>query len=104
MQCPSLIIVSCSDSRCSVPLLFDRPYLGSTFEIKTAGNCIDTSCFESIKYAIEHIEPPPKLIIVMGHTACGAITACYNTLQHMDQAGLRTEYPYIMTRLLEPTL
>ncbi|CAL6107254.1 Carbonic_anhydrase [Hexamita inflata] len=102
-QTPSFIIVSCSDSRCSVPLLFNRPHLGAIFEIKSAGNCLDATGIESIKYAIEHIEPPPKLIVVMGHTKCGAVTACYNSICQEKHHKLRMEFPSILTTIMEPT-
>ena len=74
-QQPSVIVLSCSDSRCSVPVLFNQLHLGQIFEIKTAGNVMDASCLESIKYALQNIEPPPKLIVVLAHTGCGALTA-----------------------------
>lgn len=73
------------------------------FEIKTAGNFLDSSNFESLRYAIEHINPTPKLIIVMGHTKCGAITACYDYLTNSNHQHLKTNFPGIINSLAKPT-
>ena len=79
-QCPSLVVVSCSDSCCSVPVLFSQLHLGQIFEVKTAGNVVDSSCVESVKYALQNIEPAPKLVVILGHTKCGAVEACCKCL------------------------
>lgn len=74
-QNPYAVILCCSDSRVSPDIIFDRS-LGDLFIIQNAGNVCDTSVFGSIQYAIQFLKTP--LIIVLGHTGCGAVTAAHN--------------------------
>lgn len=71
-QHPKCIVVSCSDSRVAPEIVFDQG-LGDIFSIRTAGNVMSDYEEGSIEYAVEHLHVP--LIIVMGHTRCGAIQA-----------------------------
>jgi carbonic anhydrase len=71
-QNPFVIVVSCSDSRLPPELIFDQG-LGDIFSIRTAGNVIGDLELGSIEYAVEHLHC--KLIIVLGHENCGAISA-----------------------------
>jgi carbonic anhydrase len=71
-QYPIAAVISCSDSRVPPELIFDQG-LGDLFVIRTAGNVIGDYELGSIEYAVEHLNV--KLIIVMGHKKCGAVTA-----------------------------
>lgn len=71
-QHPVAAIIACSDSRESVEYIFDQP-LGALFVIRTAGNAAGTQSLGSCQYAVEHLAVP--LVIVMGHTHCGAVQA-----------------------------
>jgi len=71
-QHPFAIILTCSDSRVSPELIFDQG-LGQVFVIRVAGNVVDEVLTGSIEYAAEHLHSP--LLLIMGHTACGAVTA-----------------------------
>jgi carbonic anhydrase len=71
-QHPFATIISCSDSRVPVELLFDRG-IGDLFVVRVAGNVCGATQIGSVEYAVEHLGTP--LIIVMGHTKCGAVTA-----------------------------
>lgn len=71
-QAPFAIIVTCSDSRLGENYIFDQE-LGRLFTIREAGNCPDTQGLASIEYAAEHLGS--KLVVVMGHDACGAVKA-----------------------------
>lgn len=73
-QNPHAVILCCSDSRVSPDIIFDQS-LGNLFIIQNAGNVSDTSVLGSIQYAIQHLKTP--LIIVLGHTCCGAVTAAH---------------------------
>lgn len=73
-QSPHATIVSCSDSRVSPDIIFDCS-LGDLFIIQNAGNVCDASVLGSIQYAVQSLEIP--LIVVMGHTGCGAVSAAY---------------------------
>ncbi len=71
-QHPYAVVVACSDSRTPPEHIFNAG-LGELFVIRNAGNIIHTNELGSIEYAVEHLNV--KLIIVMGHTKCGAIGA-----------------------------
>jgi carbonic anhydrase len=71
-QHPFTIVVGCADSRTPPELLFDQN-LGDLFVVRTAGNLIDDHALGSIEYAVEHLGA--RLIVVLGHTRCGAVTA-----------------------------
>lgn len=71
-QFPFAVIVSCSDSRVPPMLIFDQG-LGDLFEIRVAGNVIDSVSLGSVEYAVEHLGSP--LVVVMGHEKCGAVKA-----------------------------
>jgi carbonic anhydrase len=71
-QHPHTIVVSCSDSRVPPELVFDQA-LGEIFTVRVAGEALDSSVLASVEYAVEHLGA--NLVLVMGHTSCGAIKA-----------------------------
>ena len=71
-QHPFAVILGCADSRVAPELLFDQG-LGDLFVIRVAGNIVDDAVLGSIEYAVEHLGT--KLIVVLGHEKCGAISA-----------------------------
>ncbi|MBD3266596.1 HAMP domain-containing protein, partial [bacterium] len=71
-QHPFATVISCSDSRVPPEHLFDRG-LGDIFTIRVAGNVCDTDEIGSIEYGVDHLGTP--LMVVLGHTGCGAVTA-----------------------------
>lgn len=71
-QHPIAAVVGCSDSRVPVELLFDQG-VGDLFVIRVAGNVCGTHEVASIEYAVDHLDAP--LVVVLGHTLCGAVTA-----------------------------
>lgn len=75
-QKPHAIVLSCSDSRVPPEVVFDQK-LGEIFVIRTAGEALDPMALASIEYALEHLGT--RLIVVMGHTSCGAVTAALKT-------------------------
>jgi len=74
-QQPYAIILSCADSRVVPELAFDTG-LGELFVVRVAGNIANSSSIASIEYAVAHCGS--KLIVVMGHQSCGAVTAAVN--------------------------
>jgi carbonic anhydrase len=71
-QHPFAIVLGCADSRVVPELAFDVG-LGDLFVVSVAGNVANTSSIASIEYAVAHLGV--KLIVVMGHESCGAVTA-----------------------------
>lgn len=72
-QHPWATILTCSDSRVSPELVFGGSTLGELFVIRNAGNVLDTGALGTIEYGTEHLKSP--LVVVMGHSKCGAVTA-----------------------------
>ncbi|PZX16854.1 carbonic anhydrase [Breznakibacter xylanolyticus] len=71
-QHPFAIVVCCSDSRVPPEEVFDQG-IGRLFVIRTAGSVLDQAAMGSIEYAAEHLGV--KLVVVLGHERCGAVTA-----------------------------
>jgi carbonic anhydrase len=71
-QHPYVTIIGCSDSRAPIEAIFDAG-IGEIFVIRVAGNVVDTDEAGSIEYGIGHLHTP--LLVVLGHTLCGAVTA-----------------------------
>jgi carbonic anhydrase len=80
-QTPDAVIVGCADSRVSPEILFDQG-VGDLFVVRVAGNVVSNAGVivkGSIEYAVAELSVP--LILVLGHTQCGAVKAA---IQHLD--------------------
>lgn len=82
-QNPPYVLVSCSDSRVAPESIFDQP-LGSLFVVRIAGNVIDNLVIDSIEFAVSSFSP--SVIVVLGHSGCGAVTAALNHLKNNNSA------------------
>lgn len=71
-QYPFAVVLSCMDSRTSVELIFDQG-LGDLFSVRVAGNIVNNDILASIEYAVKYVGS--KLLVVLGHTECGAINS-----------------------------
>jgi len=78
-QVPKAIVLCCSDSRAPVEMIFDQD-LGDLFVIRVAGNIIAPSLVGSVEYAVSTFGT--NLVLVMGHTQCGAVTATLDHILH----------------------
>ncbi len=74
-QSPYAIVITCSDSRVIPEAIFSAG-IGDLFVIRVAGNVIDNHQLGSIEYAAGHLGT--ELIVVLGHTLCGAVDAAMN--------------------------
>lgn len=77
-QVPFAAILGCSDSRVPVEIVFDQG-LGDLFVIRVAGNIVAPSQIGSIEFAAERFGT--RLVVVLGHSRCGAIQATLEQLQ-----------------------
>src|SRR3954447_4135720 len=77
-QEPFAIILGCSDSRVPAELVFDQG-LGDLFVIRVAGNIVAPSQIGSVEFAAERFGT--RLVVVLGHSQCGAIGATLEVLQ-----------------------
>lgn len=91
-QFPFAAVLSCIDSRTSAELIFDQG-LGDIFSIRIAGNILNNDILGSMEYAcgIAH----SKIILVLGHTKCGAITSACDelTFGHMTRLVQKIKVP-----------
>jgi len=77
-QRPIAAILGCSDSRVPVEVVFDQGF-GDLFVIRVAGNIVAPSQVGSVEFAAERLGT--RLVVVLGHTRCGAVTATLEDLQ-----------------------
>ena len=96
-QTPKAIILCCSDSRAPVEIIFDQD-IGDLFVIRVAGNVVAPSLIGSVEFAASMFGT--NLVLVMGHTQCGAITA---TLAHIEKAqGISSENIHDIVSRIKP--
>ncbi len=85
-QKPFVTVLTCADSRIPVERIFDRG-VGEIFAVRIAGNVAGDDEVGTVEYALLHLNTP--LLIVMGHTKCGAVAAAMSEVQlHGKLEGL----------------
>lgn len=84
-QQPFAIVLGCSDSRSPAEILFDQG-LGDLFVIRVAGNIVAPSQIASVEFAAQRFGVP--LVVVMGHTLCGAIEATLEAIARPEDESL----------------
>lgn len=84
-QFPFAVILSCIDSRVPVELVFDQG-IGDIFSVRVAGNIINEDVLGSIEYACK--VAGSKIVVVLGHTKCGAVTAACRNVELGNITGL----------------
>mgnify|MGYP005858569527 CR=1 FL=1 len=73
-QVPFAAILGCADARVPVELIFNKGP-NDLFVVRVAGNTLGDDVLGSLKYAVEQLRESLKLIVVLGHSGCGAVTA-----------------------------
>jgi carbonic anhydrase len=91
-QRPKAVIIGCSDSRVPAEIIFDQG-LGDLFVIRVAGNIVASSQIGSVEFAIEQFST--HLVIVLGHTHCGAIKATLDTLANPETQHSRNMHSIV---------
>ena len=81
-QNPFAIVLGCSDSRVPAEIVFDQG-LGDLFVIRVAGNVVAPSQIGSVEFAAEWFGT--RLVVVLGHTRCGAVSATLEELLHRSR-------------------
>lgn len=89
-QAPFAAVLACSDSRVPVEILFDQGF-GDIFVARVAGNIASSEVIGSLEYATAVLKA--KLVLVIGHSACGAVKATMEGVSVPGQIG--SLYPYI---------
>lgn len=85
-QEPFAVILGCSDSRVPVEIVFDQG-LGDLFVIRVAGNVVASSQIGSVEFATERFGT--RLVVVLGHSRCGAVQATLEELQRPTESQSR---------------
>jgi carbonic anhydrase len=98
-QAPFAIVLGCSDSRVPVEIIFDVG-LGDLFVVRVAGNIVAPSLIGSIELAAEQFGA--RLVVVMGHTGCGAVDATLAAVEN-DDIGT-SEHVYSIVESVRPAV
>lgn len=98
-QHPFASILSCSDSRAPVEMLFDQA-LGDVFSVRLAGNVASTLAIGSLEFSTKYLGS--KLVMVLGHSSCGAVKAACDDftgghigelISHIRPAVRQSQFP-----------
>ncbi len=88
VQTPFALVLGCSDARVPIEQIFDQSY-NDLFVIRVAGNVLGVECLGSIDYAVNVLGGSIKLLVVLGHSSCGAVTAAVDSyLAPRDYASI----------------
>ncbi|CAE6709673.1 carbonic anhydrase family protein [Candidatus Nitrotoga fabula] len=98
-QFPFAVILSCIDSRTSAELIFDQG-LGDLFSIRIAGNIADEDILGSMEFACK--VAGAKIIVVLGHTGCGAIKSACDNIQFGNFTALVKKLRIAVARVRDP--
>ncbi len=74
VQRPFAVVLGCADARVPIELIFNQAH-NDLFVVRVAGNTLGDDVRGSIDYALEHLGGSLKLVVVLGHSGCGAVTA-----------------------------
>ncbi len=85
-------VITCSDSRVPVERIFDAGVM-DTFVIRVAGNVMDTDEAGSVEYGLAHVNTP--VLVILGHTQCGAVTAVTHAINGTGHALERNIPPLV---------
>jgi carbonic anhydrase len=78
VQAPFALVLGCSDARAPIERIFDQS-LNDLFVIRVAGNVLGVECLGSIDYAVNQLGASLKLLVVLGHSSCGAVSAAVDS-------------------------
>ena len=98
-QFPFATILSCIDSRVSAELIFDQG-LGDIFSVRIAGNFVNEDILGSMEFACKLAGT--KLIVVLGHTACGAVKGACDDAKLGNLTGMLAKIKPAVEAVLEP--
>jgi carbonic anhydrase len=72
-QAPFAVVIGCSDARVPTEMLFGQGF-NDLFVIRVAGNVLGDVCLGSVDFAVEALAESVKVLVVLGHSGCGAVT------------------------------
>ena len=95
-QSPFAIVLGCSDSRVPIEIVFDQ-VPGHLFVVRLAGNFLDDNGLASIEYSVAVLGS--SLIVVLGHTGCGAVDA---TVRYLRDGTVAPGHIHRLVQAIEP--
>jgi carbonic anhydrase len=91
-QAPFAVVVGCSDARVPMEMLFGQGF-NDLFAIRVAGNVLADECWGSIDYALTALAESIKVVVVLGHSGCGAVTAAVDAyLKPLRYSSAKTSF------------
>jgi carbonic anhydrase len=92
-QQPFAVVLGCSDARVPTELIFNK-WCNELFVVRVAGNVLGTEALGSIDYAVHNLGDSVKLLVVLAHSGCGAVTAATDIfLKPAQYLGVATSHP-----------
>ncbi len=95
---PIAAVLGCGDARVAAELIFDRGP-GDLFMVRVAGNFLSDYGLASLEFAVEFLKVP--LLVVLGHTHCGAVTSAVQVVQNQVDLPGRM---FVLIDALEPSV
>jgi len=77
-QAPFAVVIGCSDARVPTEMIFGQGF-NDLFVIRVAGNVLGDVCLGSVDFAVEALSESVKVIVVLGHSGCGAVTGAVDS-------------------------
>ena len=92
-QTPYAAVLGCSDARVPLESVFDQSF-NKLFVLRIAGNVLGAECLGSLHYAVTQLQDSLKLVAVLGHSKCGAVTAAVDAYLSVNEfADIDSTYP-----------
>ncbi len=92
-QTPYAAVLGCSDARVPIESVFNQSF-NKLFVLRIAGNVLGAECLGSLHYAVTQLRDSLKLVVVLGHSKCGAVTAAVDAyLSVTEFADIASTYP-----------
>jgi carbonic anhydrase len=93
LQRPFAAVLGCSDARVPIEMVFQQRS-NDLFVVRVAGNGVGSGCLGSLRYAADHFSRSLKLVVVLGHSQCGGVTAAVDAfLRPKTYLPLAVHYP-----------
>jgi carbonic anhydrase len=77
-QAPFAVLLGCADARVPAEIIFGQSR-NNLFVVRVAGNVLSDECLGSVDFAVNHLSDSVRIIVVLGHTRCGAVMAAVDT-------------------------
>ena len=93
-QAPFAVVVGCSDSRVPTEMLFGQGF-NDLFVIRVAGNVMGDVCMGSIDFALSALSESVKVVVMLGHSGCGAVTGAVDSYLQPLKLWLKATTPML---------